>query len=334
MSESTYNIADEIKKVGEIIANSSRFLLTCHVHPDGDALGSALGMAHCLKSIGKEVTVSFPEPFVVPENLKKALVGTELLTPPSEISSSTDFDVAMTFDCGSISRLEGIKDLVSSADCFINVDHHVSNEKFGDVNIIDVDAASSGTVVLEIIDACSIELTKQAAQCIYVALLTDTGRFQFSSTTSSVFEQAARLASYDLPIAELSRVLTEEDSFSFLKLAGNVLNNAELDEDLSFVFARVPISLQKEYGVEYDEIEGVIEFVRRTKEAGVACVVKEFRPGENKVSLRSLGKVDVCKIASQFGGGGHKFAAGFTSNSDFESIVEDIKQQISQQTKS
>lgn len=325
-------IASELSKAREVIENGQTFLLTCHVHPDGDALGSTLGMYHALKSVGKEVFATFPDPFVIPESLSATLPGIEQLMSVEEVQKvRTQFDVAMTFDCGSRTRLSGLEKLLDAANTFINVDHHLSNEKFGDINIIDIDAASSGTVVLSIMDESEIPLNADSAQCIYVALLTDTGRFQFSSTTPKVFEQAKRLSEFNLPIAKLSRVLTEEDPYNFLKLAGEVLGSMERDDESNMVSAVATIEMRQRHGVQYDETEGLIELVRRTRECDVACVIKEFEPGDYRVSMRSLGEIDVCEIASARGGGGHRFAAGFSSKQNPDEIIEKIRADVKKQ---
>lgn len=322
----------DIELVREAVANSQSFLLTCHVHPDGDALGSSMAMFHALKSIGKNVVATFPNPFVIPESLKSTLPGIEnVLSMQEVVDLKLKFDVAMTFDCGSRTRLGGLEKLLNEAKTFINVDHHLSNEKFGDINIIDIEAASSGSVVLTILDACEIELDKDSAQCLYVALLTDTGRFQFSSTNSKVFDQASRLAKFDLPIAEMSRILTEEDPFAFLKLAGQALSLMEFDFDSKLVSAVSTVEMRDAHGVKYDETEGLIEIVRRTRESDVACVVKEFEKGDYRVSLRSLGEIDVCIIAESKGGGGHRFAAGFTSTDAPQEIISSVRSEINSQ---
>lgn len=322
----------DISEVVQVIHSAQTFLLTCHIHPDGDALGSTLAMAHGLISQGKKVVATFPDPFVIPESLAKTLPGTELLCESSDVLSSGEiFDVAMTFDCGSRTRLTGLEPLLDAADVFINVDHHLSNERFGTINVINTEAASSGSVVLAIFDACGIELTRDAAQCMYVALLTDTGRFQFSSTTPEVFEQAKRLAEFDLPIAEMSRALTEEDPFAFLKLAGEALTEMENDRESCVVSAVATIEMQNRHGVAYDEIEGLIEYVRRARECDVACVVKEFEPGDYRVSLRSLGTIDVCEIAQVRGGGGHRYAAGFSSTDSPQEIIRIVRDDVAAQ---
>lgn len=316
-----------LSKASDVIKNAQSFLLSCHVHPDGDALGSTVAMAHALQSQGKKVTATFSDPFIIPEALRFCLPQVdEIVKPISEVNGK--FDVIMTFDCGSKSRLGDVVNYFDAVEQVINVDHHISNEGFGTINIIDPEAASSGSVVLDLLDELNIDLTKEIAQCLYVALLTDTGRFQFSSTTADVFDQARRYAEFDLPIAQMSRVLTEEDPYSLLKLAGEVLTTMQFDPELKLVSAFVSLDMRDANGVAYEELENVIEFVRRTKEADVAFALKEFQAGDYRGSLRSLGEIDVCKVAEAFEGGGHKFAAGFSSTDNPENILIKVKDQI------
>jgi phosphoesterase RecJ-like protein len=321
------DIKSDLANAADAIKESQTFLLMCHVNPDGDALGSTLAMAHALRNAGKKVTATFPPPFVIPHSLDVSLPEADLVLVPSD-GIQGPFDVVMTFDCGSRLRLESLDRFFDDAHFVINVDHHISNERFGTINVIDVDAASSGSVVLDLLDTCGYELTREIAQCLYVALITDTGRFQFSSTTSRVFDHAKRLAAFDLPIAEMSRVLTEEDPFRFLKLAGDALSQMEFDEKARLVSAIATKEMQEKHDVAYDEVEGLIELVRRTREADVACVIKEFERNDYRVSLRSLGEIDVCEIASEFGGGGHRYAAGFSSTFPPVEIIRAVKNAV------
>jgi phosphoesterase RecJ-like protein len=167
-------------------------------------------------------------------------------------------------------------------------------------------------------------LTRDAALCLYAALVCDTGRFQYESTTADVFELARELACFDLPIPELSRTLFEEHRFAYLQLLADVLSSAQLVADKHFVWTKVTQADLARHGVTFEEVEGLIDVVRRTREAEVSCVLKEAPDRTWRISLRSLGRVDVRKIAEQQGGGGHRFAAGFTSDELPEEIVASI----------
>ncbi|MFM7225745.1 MAG: DHH family phosphoesterase, partial [Actinomycetota bacterium] len=156
------------------------------------------------------------------------------------------------------------------------------------------------------------------------ALVCDTGRFQYEATDAAVFSLAAELAEFGLPIAELSRQLFEEHSFAYLRLLADALARTELRADTGLVWTSVTQADLAGAGVAYEEVEGLIDVVRRAREAEVACVLKEAADGAWRVSLRSLGTVDVCRIAEAHGGGGHRFAAGFTTDEPADAVIGSI----------
>ena len=297
----------------------------CHVNPDGDALGSTLALHHVLLAAGIDSVASFPSPFVVAPHYRD-LPGLDLLTPPDRVDAEPR--VMITFDSGSLARLGDLETSAKAAAELIVVDHHASNERYGTINVIDTQAAASGVLVRRLIEALGLPLTRDAAVCLYAALVCDTGRFQYESTTPAVFELACELAGFDLPIAELSRTLFEEHRFAYLKLVADVLARAQLVPEKRFVWAKVTQADLERHGVTFEEVEGLIDVVRRTREADVSCVLKEASDGAWRVSLRSLGTVDVCKLAEHEGGGGHRFAAGFTSDDPADVIVERILDEL------
>jgi bifunctional oligoribonuclease and PAP phosphatase NrnA len=295
--------------------------LACHVSPDGDALGSMLALHHVLRSAGIRSIASFSEPFVVAPHYRQ-LPGLELLTRPDAFPREPR--VMVTFDSGSLARLGDLEPSAKAADELIVIDHHVSNERYGSINVIDPDAAASGVLVRRLIGRLELPLTRDAAVCLYAALVCDTGRFQYKSTTPAVFELARELACFDLPIAELSRTLFEEHRFAYLQLLADALHTAVLVPNKRFVWTKVSQADLARHGVTFEEVEGLIDVVRRTREAEVACVLKQGPDSTWRVSLRSLGSVDVRDIAERQGGGGHRFAAGFTSDESAEAVVARI----------
>ena len=314
-------LGDALALARRAIARAARVVLTCHVNPDGDALGSMLALHHVLLAAGVKSVASFPSPFVVAPHYRD-LPGLDLLTPPDLVELEPP--VLITFDSGSLSRLGDLETRAKAASELIVVDHHASNERYGTINVIDEKAAASGVLVRLLIEELGLPLNRDAAVCLYAALVCDTGRFQYETTTSAVFGLARELAGFDLPIAALSRTLFEEHRFAYLKLAADVLSRAELVPEKGFVWAKVTQADLARHDVTFEEIEGLIDLVRRTREAGVSCVLKEASDGAWRVSLRSLGEVDVCKIAAHEGGGGHRFAAGFTSDDPAEVVVQRI----------
>jgi len=310
-----------LTRAAEVIANAERVTLVCHVNPDGDALGSTLALHHVLRAAGVSSVASFPMPFVVAPHYRD-LPGLDLLTPPDQVDREPE--VMVTFDCGDLARLGDLETNAKAAGELIVVDHHASNARYGTINVIDMNAAASGVLVRRLVAELGLPLTRDAAICLYAALVCDTGRFQYESTTCAVFELAQELAAFDLPISQLSRTLFEEHRFAYLQLVADVLAGAVLVPEKHFVWAKVTQADLERRGVSFEEVEGLIDLVRRTREAEVSCVLKEAADGAWRVSLRSLGAVDVCRVAQAEGGGGHRFAAGFTSDDPADVVVQRI----------
>jgi phosphoesterase RecJ-like protein len=231
----------------------------------------------------------------------------------------------VTFDCGSLGRLGELETSAKAAHELIVLDHHVSNTRYGSINVIDPGAAASGVLVRRLVFELGLPLCNDAAVALYAALVCDTGRFQYDTTTPSVFELARELVTFDIPVSRLSRQLFEEHRFAYLKLLGEALAGAELDAGRRFVWTAVTQDMLRRHDVTLEEVEGLIDILRRTTEAEVTCVLKEEADGSVRVSLRSLGDVDVRAIAADNGGGGHRFAAGFESNLDIAAVVANIR---------
>ncbi len=316
------SIESSLRAAADAIRGAERITLACHVNPDGDALGSMLGLFHVLRAAGFDVLASFPTPFVTAPHYRE-LPGLDALVPPEEVPSEPD--VMVTFDCGSLGRLGDLEPAAKGARELVVIDHHISNDRYGTINVVDPDAAASSWVVLQLVDVLGLDLNRDAAVCLYAALICDTGRFQYDTTTPAVFEMARRLASYEVPVERLSRTLFEEHRFAYLQLLGEALGRAELVREQRFVWTAVTQDMLTRHGVSMEEIEGLIDIVRRAAEAEVASVLKEEVDGTIRVSLRSLGAVDVRRIAEAHGGGGHRFAAGFSSELDLDTVVARIR---------
>jgi bifunctional oligoribonuclease and PAP phosphatase NrnA len=315
---------------GAVAATVERLLtapalaLACHVTPDGDALGSLLAFHQGARNAGLVSVASWPAPFSTAPHYR-SLPGLELATDPNDFPSNPE--LMMTFDCGSIGRLNELATNARHAvanDNLIVVDHHASNERFGTINIVHDHAASTTVVVRDLFAALGWPLTRDIAWCLYTGLVTDTGRFQFAATTPSVFALAKELIEFDLPVARISRELFDEHQFGYLKLAARVLDRAELDADLALVSSFVTQADLEEFGVGYDEVEGMIDWLRTSVEAEITCICKEAPDGV-RVSLRSKERADVAALAKAFGGGGHRLASGFVSTHTIPDVISSMK---------
>jgi phosphoesterase RecJ-like protein len=316
------DVDDQLTAAADALVGAKQIALACHVNPDGDALGSMLGLFHVLRAAGRDVVASFPQPFAVAPHYRE-LPGLELLTAPVDFPNEPD--VMVTFDCGSLGRLGDLETSAKAARELVVLDHHISNTRYGTINVIDPAAAASGVLVRRLVLTMGLPLTTEAAVALYAALVCDTGRFQYETTTPSVFDLARELVSFDVPVSRLSRQLFEEHRFAYLKLLGEALADAELDVERRFVWTAVTQDMLERHDVSLDEVEGLIDIVRRATEAEVTCVVKEEGDGSVRVSLRSLGDVDVRLIAAAHGGGGHRFAAGFESTDDIPTVIASIR---------
>ena len=318
---------EQLERAAEIIRGADSLALACHVGPDGDALGSMLALHHLARSVGKPSIASWSEPFVVAPHYD-FLPGLDITTKPADFPESPA--VMVTFDCGSLDRLGDLAVPARNAGTLIVLDHHGSNDNYGSINVVDPEAASTATVVRELARRLGWALTRDAALCLYTGLVTDTGRFQYSNTTPEVFALAEELSAFDLPLAAISRQLFERHRFAYLQMVGACLARAELDSDLGFVATWVTNFDLDGFDVDIEETEGLIDLVRRTAEAEVSCVCKETADGV-RVSLRSVGEADVAAIASKFGGGGHRYAAGFTAPYPVTDVIGGIKEALREQ---
>jgi len=314
----------DIDRAAELVARAPSLALACHAAPDGDALGSMLALQHLALGAGKQAVASWPEPFVVGPHYS-FLPGLDGVTKPADFPPAPD--VMITFDCGSLDRLGELAEPAKAAGELVVIDHHATNDGYGTVNCVDPRAAASAVVVRRLLDPLGWPLDRTAALCLYAALVCDTGRFQYDNTTPDVFSLARELAAFDLPIAAMNRQLFEEHRLAYLRLAGSALERAEFDPDRRFVAAWVTAADLARHGVDIDETEGLIDLVRRTSEADVSCVLKETPEG-TKVSLRAVSGVDVGKVATSFGGGGHRAAAGFTSDRPVPEVLAAIREAL------
>jgi phosphoesterase RecJ-like protein len=207
------------------------------------------------------------------------------------------------------------------------VDHHATNSGFGHVNLVDATAASSTVVVRRLVQQLGWPLDHDSATCLYTGLVCDTGRFQYESTGPGVFALAGELAGFGLAIPAINRRLFEEHRLAYLRLAGVALQRAQLDVDRRFVATWVTADEMVGHGVDVEETEGLIDLVRRTAEADISCVLKETPEG-TRVSLRAVSDYDVGALASSFGGGGHRGAAGFTSTLPVQEVLEELRRAL------
>jgi bifunctional oligoribonuclease and PAP phosphatase NrnA len=312
----------------------ARVLLICHVNPDGDALGSMLGFGLGLRRIASELSIgrlqaTFPGEMDVPEPFRQ-LPGADLLIRDADADPAPD--AALAFDAASIERLGKLGELFQAAPVSILLDHHASNTRFGGINLVDPHAAATSVLADGLLRRLGVPLDVEIAECLYVALATDTGSFKFDSTTPLVHEFAARLISTGLRTGELSRRLFDSRPFGAVRLFGEAMARATLEPDAvggaGLVWTYATLEDVRKYGQRPAVLEALIDSVRCVQEADVACVIKQVTETQWAVSMRSKGRVDVSRVAVALGGGGHRFAAGFTGAGTATDIIESIRAEL------
>ncbi|MCK9898581.1 bifunctional oligoribonuclease/PAP phosphatase NrnA [Frankia sp. Cpl3] len=301
-------------------------LLLAHINPDGDSLGSAIALGLALRRLGARPRVSFDaDPFVVPRTLG-FLPGQDLLVAPDDLGGRGGAELVVTLDAGSEERLGVLARRLAGPRSLV-VDHHASNTLFGDINLVDIAAASTSVLVVRLIDALGVELDRDMATAVYTGLATDTGSFRYAATTPSVHELAARLLATGVRHDLIGRTLWDTHRFGYLKLLGETLQRARLEPEFDLIWTWCTEADLRAAGIGYDEIEAVIDTVRTVSEAEVAVVCKQDS-GVWKLSVRSKGAVDVGAVCTALGGGGHRFAAGISSSAPLETVMARFREKI------
>ena len=303
---------------------SSSNLITGHINPDGDALGSALAFKLILDSKGVHADVSFDMKGTVPSNLNHLPIEL-ILENPKE-----NYENVYVFDCGNSERLGDLEDLALNSKRVIVIDHHI-NPSFGDIQIIDSKAASTTQVLFREIISANIDIDKNIANCLMTGLITDTGRFQYSNTDNEVFEIASKLMLSGAELTSISDNIYGSIPMNAIKLQSEVLNRIELYKEEEFVVSYVLQDDYLKYKIESSETDFLIDSIRLVKESNIALLLKEQEDKSFKGSLRSRNELDVQQIASLFGGGGHKAASGFSTNLTMEEIKSKVKNAIKSQ---
>ena len=313
-----------MSKLFENVGESSN-LITGHINPDGDALGSALAFKLILDSKNFQSDVCFDIKGNIPSNLNHL--------PINLISEKLKdkYDNVFVFDCGNSERLGSLEDLALKSDNIVVVDHHI-DPSFGNVQIIDSTAASTTQVLYREIVSEGVDIDTNIANCLMTGLITDTGRFQYSNTNYEVFQIASKLMQSGAELTFISDNIYGSIPMNAVKLQSEVLNRISLFEKEELVVSYILQKDYENYNIESSETDFLIDSIRLVKESKVALLLKEQEDKSFKGSLRSRTDLDVQQIASLFGGGGHKAASGFSTTLSMEEIITKVKNAIRSQT--
>jgi bifunctional oligoribonuclease and PAP phosphatase NrnA len=296
--------AKPVAEICEAILQRHSFVITSHARPDGDAIGSQLAMTHALRGLGKGVDLVNKDS-APPQFQSFPGVGDIQISPTVQ----GQYDAAIVMECSDLSRtgVEGFEKYF-----VINIDHHQGNRKYGAVNWFDPGAAACGEMVFDVINALGVALTPAIATHIYIAILTDTGGFHFSSITPRTFDICRRCTEAGAQPEAIARTVYDSGSMARLRLMGAVLHDLEFEANGRVALANLSLRLLHETGATHEDADGLINIPLSVRDIQVVAFFKETAPDNHRVSLRSKGEVDVNRVANAFGGGGHKNAAGCT----------------------
>ncbi len=304
-----------IRQIAEIIQKGRTFLVTSHVRLDGDAVGSELALYEALKSLGKEAVVynqdRTPQMYAF---LPDAGIIVNRLGPLD------GFDAVFVLDCSEIERMGEEAPRIAGIRRIVNIDHHISNDRYGHLTLTDPEASSTGEMIFRLIDGMGIELTRDMAVNLYTAILTDTGAFRYSNTGPKTFAVAGRLLEKGADPAWIAQMVYETFPAVKIRLLGRALSTLEFDWQGRIAAVTVSKKMLEDAGAQWEHTEGFVEYPRSIEGVQVAAFFSEISEGLYKVSLRSKGRFSVEEVARKFGGGGHINAAACRIQGDYDAV--------------
>ena len=312
-----------IKQINE----AKHILLASHSQPDGDAVSSILALGLAIGKLGKKTTIYNASPIPA---VYRFLPSVERIV--RHIKKATTYDVALVLDCGNLPRIGEATTTVSQIPVVINIDHHISNTGFGNIQLIDPLACSTAEIVYRLIKAMDVPIDKAMATSLYTGILTDTGSFRFSSTNQAAFAISQEMAELGVEAHEVAQHVYGTYSLGRIKLLNLALDSIEISDNGKLSVMTVTGAMFEETRTQPEDADGMINYARRIEDVKVAALIHEQKNGKTKsnghcrfhVSLRSDGSVDVAAIAGSFGGGGHASAAGFQVETTLKKLKSDI----------
>lgn len=299
-----------LSQVVELIENKQAFGITTHIKPDGDGVGSSLGLCWLLKSLGKnaEVIVHGDIPFAY-----RGLPGAEEIRQVNEVDA--DYDAIFVIECSDLLR-PGINGL--DQEFTVNIDHHATGEHFGSINWIDPTASAVGEMVYNLCKAIGGRVTKQIAECVYMALVTDTGSFHFPNTTDRTLKVASELVKAGVKPARISEIVYNSYPWARIDLMRQVMGTVHRDPSCRIAMMRQTLAMRQDAGAEDGDNNGFVNIPLAAREILAVIYMREVGEKKYRVSLRSKGDINVSKVAEKFGGGGHKNASGLAIEGDWD----------------
>lgn len=316
-----------ITQMAEELRKASKVALFSHVSPDGDCIGSMLGIGLALEALGKEVAMFNPDP--IPRNLS-FLPGVDKIVQsmPDPLPETLLF-----VDCADLQRVQLQREDLPADAVILNLDHHISNQNFGRINWVDSQAAASGELAYVLVRRLNVELTQEIAANLYTALLTDTGSFKYANTTAKTHQIAGELMETGISLGDIHHFVFDQTPMVKLELLRRGLNQLQFFAEGQLGMMTLRKQDFEESGAEESLSEGLIDHARTVEGVEVAVLLKEVKPDVVRVSLRSNRWFDVNRIADGFGGGGHQRAAGCTLHLSLEEAKQKVRQIIEEELK-
>ena len=324
--------------VWEVLEEAETFLISSHVNPDGDAIGSQIAFHSFLSDLGKVVSVVNSDP--VP-SVYRFLPNTEVFRIESTSNTEDvynhwdDVEVAIILDCGELKRVgENLAERIRPSLGLINIDHHLSNGYFGTHNLVDTDACATAELVFHLMEYGGIEMGRDHAICLYTAILTDTGCFRYSNATPEAHRISARLIQEGVRPDVVAELVYEVTPYGKARLFGMALETLRLTLDGKIAYMSVTQEMHKRTETGSEDADGFTDYIRSLKDIEVAIFFRETEKGDIKVSLRSKSDLDVNQIAAIFGGGGHQAAAGCVIAKPLDKTIDMVVEAVTEAHKS
>ncbi len=307
-----------IKEISEKIIKSKKILISSHLRPDGDSIGTGLALFHVFKKMGKVADFinvdKTPFPFTKLPGAESILIGG---------IKDSDYDLAILLECSEEGR-SGHENIMRFYT--INIDHHNTSELYANLNWIDPSASAVGEMVFDLLEKLKVEFDFNISTNLYAAIASDTGAFRFSNTTARALEVCAKLAKMGANPYEISKLLFDTNSLQKIKLLGKVLSTLDAEMESGIAFISMPKRFLSELGLTEVDTEDIISMVRAIQGINIVIFVKEIEENKYRISLRSKGEINSGKIAEEYGGGGHFHAAGFSLHGDYETVLKNAIQ--------
>ncbi len=311
-----------MEKIVRHLRQSKRVLVASHILPDGDAVGSLMAMGLALKILGKDVT--FYNESRIPA-VYRFLPEVLRIVRHIEVA---DFDTAVILDCSDLQRIGDMASETDRIPVIINIDHHITNTRFGHFQLVDTEACATAEIVYRLIDAMNIPIDTEIATAIYTGILTDTGSFRFSNTNQAAFEISRKMVEYGVSPYHVAQYVYGTYSLGRIRLLNRALDSIELSDSGRLSVMTLTKAMFRETGTQPEDIDGFINYAKRIEDVKVAVLIQENGNGRRYVSLRSDGSVDVAAIAEQYGGGGHRTAAGFSVEANTAELKKELLARI------